>query len=109
MGNYKLRFIGLNGCPYSLAAYELIKDNKNADITWISQENKYEYKTTQIQTFPQIYLKKNNQEILLGGYDDLIKAIDKLKNNYNIDEFQKIYVNFNKKKTLRLAHILNQI
>ena len=109
MGNYKLRFIGLNGCPYSIAAEKLIKDNKNVEITWIQQKDKHIYKNEQIQTFPQIYLKKNDQEILLGGYEDLKNAIDKLKNNFNIEEFQKTYINFNKKKTLRLAQLINQI
>ena len=59
MDNYSLRAILLEGCPYSNSANELLKNyNIPVDITWVNQNNKNNFKTDMISTFPQIYLKK---------------------------------------------------
>ena len=82
---------------------------KIVNVAW---QDKEKYKTSEIQTFPQVYLKKkiNNGTLLLGGYDDLKKFIDifidnKINEN-TYAEFQKKYVFWNKHAIIRLIELL---
>ena len=71
---YYLEIISLDGCPYSRAAKELVtKQNINHEIFNVSYEDRSRFKNSDIQTFPQVYLKKKNKNggLLIGGFDDL--------------------------------------
>lgn len=78
---YQLKVISLEGCPYSQNTEKLLTDYKY-NLVRINAKEKEKYKTDKIKTFPQIYLEKNGQAILLGGNNDLedIMKIIKLKN-----------------------------
>ena len=71
-----------------------------------------QYKTQQINTFPQIYLCKsnNNGTQLLGGYDDLYNFISEFKgkkfNDQLINNFMSKY-SWSKKATLRMIQLIN--
>jgi glutaredoxin len=87
---YYLHIIYLENCPYSQNALELLEEKKiNYEITKVNHENKDKYKTDMINTFPQIYLKKEgkNDSLLLGGRDKLYKLYETIKNKEKIDEF----------------------
>lgn len=115
MNKYFIKAILLKNCRYSVAAYDLIKMHKlPTQIIWVDQENKDNYKTNIINTFPQIYLKKNNTKgnLLLGGYSDLSDTISiflhqKLSNK-DIAKFMEKY-KWSKKATLRLIQLINKI
>lgn len=80
--NYYLYGIILDGCPYSMAAKELLEENiKRHEIFMVSHSNKEDYKNECIETFPQIYLKKYNSDFseLIGGYDEFRKIYDTVK------------------------------
>ena len=53
----------------------------------INQEEKSKYVTSEINTFPQVYLKKNktNDSLLLGGYTNLNEFCDLFKNKKYIN------------------------
>lgn len=110
---YHIKAILLNNCPYSDAALEIIKNNKiKSNIININNDNKYMYKNDQIDTFPQIYLNKNNSygNLLLGGYDDLKKFIDNFKDHkYSDDKINKFMNEYkwSKKATLRFIQLLH--
>jgi glutaredoxin len=115
MNNYSLKAILLGNCPYSNSAYELLKiHNIPVETIWINQLNKENYKTNLINTFPQIYLKKNNSNgnLLLGGYDDLNNFIStflkKKISDSNINFFME-KSKWSKKSTLRLIQLINKI
>jgi glutaredoxin len=109
---YYLLVISLNGCPYSKGATELL-DNFHIkyQIVNVDWNDKDKYKTNQINTFPQIYLKRksDNQSLLLGGYDDLKYFIDMFinqkYNDKNINLFQKKYSYWSKHAILRLIEL----
>jgi glutaredoxin len=111
---YYLFIVVLENCPYSEAAVELLKKNKtNFKSLKISLSDKDKYKTDEIKTFPQVYLKKtrNNDTLLLGGYTDLQKFfeafINKKYNEKKVIEFQKNYLLWNKHAVLRLIELIN--
>jgi glutaredoxin len=80
---FKLKLISLDGCPYSMGAESFLDDlNINYELVKVYQENKEEYKTKEIRTFPQIYL----DNVLLGGYDDLKELYDTLSSKTELDE-----------------------
>lgn len=62
MSNYYFNAIILENCPFSNNALALLKEYKKitTKITNINSQNKENYKSDQISTFPQIYLKKKN-------------------------------------------------
>lgn len=110
---YYLFIVVLEGCGYSQAAIELLNDYKiKYKSIKINQEEKNKYITPEINTFPQIYLKKNktNDSLLLGGYTDLKYFCDMFKNKKydekKIIEFNKKYSFWNKKSTLRLIELI---
>jgi glutaredoxin len=110
---YYLYIITLKKCPYSTYALDLL-DSLNIKYKQleVNQENKEKYKTKEIDTFPQIYLVKDDKKLLLGGYNDLNKFINLFINQkYNkktILEFQNTYKLWNKKLILRLLEIIIQ-
>jgi glutaredoxin len=111
---YYLFIVVLDGCGYSRAAIELLNNfNIKYKSLKINQDEKSKYVTTEINTFPQVYLKKNvtNDTLLLGGYDDLKYFCDifrhKKYDEQNIIDFSKKYSFWNKKSILRLIEIIN--
>lgn len=101
---FKLKLISLDGCPYSMAAESFLDDlNINYDLVKVYQENKEEYKTNEIKTFPQTYL--NN--VLLGGFDDLKEIYDTLSSKTELDEMieylnEKFESKLTRKEKLRI-------
>jgi glutaredoxin len=115
MDNYFIKAILLEGCSYSNAAYKLIKEhNIKSDIGWINQQNKENHKNEQIETFPQIYLKKynNNGNLLLGGYNDFQEFISTFFKQKLSDEKINNWIvktKWSKKAILRLIQLINNI
>lgn len=115
MDKYYIKVILLEGCSYSNAANLLIKTHQlPTDIIWVTQLNKENYKTDQINTFPQIYLKKINSKgnLLLGGYQELVFFINtfyrqKISESSISKWIDKTY--WSKKSTLRLIQLINKI
>jgi glutaredoxin len=115
MDKYFIKALLLEGCSYSIATHELIKNHQiPADITWIEQANKENYKNELINTFPQIYLKKinNNGNLLLGGYTELEYFISTFLgqkiSETNINNWIE-KTKWSKKSTLRLIQLVNKI
>lgn len=109
---YYIKGIMLKGCSYSESALQLLKThNIKHNIITVDYNNMNNYITNQIDTFPQLYLKKqnNNGNLLLGGRDDLKKFIDTFKNKKyseeNVTKFMKEY-KWSKKACLRLIELL---
>lgn len=115
MSKYYLNLILLEGCPYSEAAFETVKNLniKNKHI-WVNGKNKENYKTKYISTFPQIYLKKENRlgSVLIGGNSDLQNIIStfykKKLDNKLVKEFETKN-NWSHKATLRIIQLINSI
>ena len=112
-GEYHLKIISLENCPYSQSAKELVKNYSiSNEIINITRDEKDKFKTNKIQSFPQIYLKKYSRvgDLLLGGYDDLKNVMDEFyKKSYDknkVDNFIKKY-NWGKKSVLRLIQLIN--
>ena len=110
---YYLYIITLKDCPYSIAALELLDSlNIKYKRLKVNEINKEEYKTKEIDTFPQIYLVKDGTKLLLGGYDKLKEFIKVFKNQkYNEENILKFHDNnklWNKKFILRLIKIINK-
>lgn len=113
MSDYYVKAILLDGCPYSIAAKDLLTThNINTKIINVNTGNKNEFKTNQITTFPQIYLCKtgNKGTQLLGGYDDLSDFISNFKgkkyNELNVNNFKTKY-SWSKKAILRMIQLIN--
>lgn len=90
---YYLQLISLKDCPYSEAAESLLKDNSiNHKLVLVNRNEKDKFKTDNISTFPQIYLKKENSNgsVLIGGYDSLKEYYDSAKNTKNLDKLKKV-------------------
>jgi glutaredoxin len=113
MNNYFLKIILLENCPYSIALDKLIKNNNipNNSI-WVNQTQKNNYKTDQIDTFPQIYLNKmnNKDNLLFGGYDDFSDFFSQFKSQKLSDDKINFYMKklqWSKKAVLRLIQLIN--
>ena len=109
---YNVYIITLEDCPYSIAAIDLLNSlNIKYKHLKVNRINKEKYKTKEINTFPQIYLKKKNNALLLGGYSNLKEFIDifinQEYNEKNILKFHNKYKLWNKKSILRLLEIIN--
>lgn len=115
MNKYFIKAILLDGCSYSNGAHDLIKNHQiPSEITWVNQTDKPNYKTDQIDTFPQIYLKKINSQgnLLLGGYQELSHFISMFLaqkiSDPNINNWMESS-KWSKKSTLRLIQLINKI
>jgi len=111
---YYLFVVLLEGCPYCEATKDLLNNYKiKYKNIHIKQNEKQKYVTSEINTFPQIYLKKNktNDSLLLGGYTDLKlfcdTFINKKYNEKNVKQFNEKYSLWNKRSILRLIEIMN--
>jgi glutaredoxin len=114
MPKYYINAVILEGCGYSKAANELLEKYSNIKkkYVFVNYNEKDKYKTELIQTFPQIYLKKenSNNNLLLGGYSELQNFINTFYGKYNdkqIDDFMEINPRWSKKGTLRLIELIN--
>ena len=112
--SYYIFNISLEQCPYSIAANELLKiHNIKHENIIIKYNEKNIYKNNKINTFPQIYLRRENKKgsLLLGGCDDLKFVIENFKgkeyNKNKVAEFMDNYKEWSKKATLRLVELLN--
>ena len=113
---YYLQLISLKDCPYSEAANSLVNDNKiNSKITIVNRNEKDKFKTKEIDTFPQVYLKKENSNgsVLLGGYTQLKSYYDLVQSGKNkkdsltqIKSQIKNNINISEKSILRLMELL---
>jgi glutaredoxin len=106
---YQLKVISLQGCPYSQNTENLLNQLKiDYDLNRINAIEKDKYKSNLISTFPQIYLTKNNQSLLLGGNSDLEEIIKNI-NLKNINQIKfnlsKKYPKFSEKAILRLIEV----
>jgi len=91
---YDLKVISLENCPYSINIEKLLKHNKiKHNLIRVSAEEKDKFKTNKINTFPQFYLEKNKQTILLGGNNDLKEILEISKNK----KLNEMVINLNKK------------
>jgi len=116
MSNYYLQAVILENCPYSNAATKLLKNNQsNTHFTIINNTNKDNYKTKDIDTFPQIYLKRYNKNgsLLIGGYTNLEELFNLFyKKNYSNENITNFIDNNNKwsrKPLLRFINLINSI
>ena len=112
---YYLFVVTLEDCPYSMAAIDLLNSFKiKYKHLKVNRNEKEKFKTVEINTFPQIYLKKNksNDSLLLGGYSNLKEFVDTFINQKydekKILEFHNKYQMWHKKPILRLIEIINQ-
>ena len=109
---YSLKSIILKNCPYSNALVETLKNNNiKSNIITVTHENKDKYKTKYINTFPQLYLMKDNVNLLLvGGYSDTKNILDIINETSELDiikeKLQALYPNTNNKNILRLIKLL---
>jgi glutaredoxin len=111
---YYLYCVILKNCPYSEAAHTFLNSYNNIkkEFTFINQNEKENYKTKKINTFPQIYLKKYNSNgtQLIGGYTEIKNFFNEFYGKYNNDIITKFLSNNNlwsKKTTLRLVELIN--
>lgn len=115
MNNYYFNAIILENCPFSNSAKELLKKYKNitTKFTSITSQNKENYKTENIATFPQIYLKKQNHKgsLLLGGYSELQNVFNIFyKTNFTENNIKFFIANNDKwsnKALTRLIELIN--
>ena len=81
---YYFKIISLKNCPYSEAAESLLRENKiEHELTQVDGSEKDKFKTSYINTYPQIYSKKKNSNgsVLIGGFDTIKEYFDIAKNN----------------------------
>jgi len=110
---YYIDIILLEGCQYSNQAYDLLVNNqiKHKKVI-VNNSNKHLYKSNDIDTYPQIYLKKynNNGSVLIGGYDNLNKLF-KLFHGKELDDKNILNImneyNISKKASLRIFELIN--
>jgi glutaredoxin len=115
MNNYYIKAVLLENCSYSKKAGDLLKEHNIEHILVnVNSNTKDNYKTSLIDTFPQIYLCKHNAlgTQLLGGHDDLASFIKNFKkhklDSNKITEFTEKY-KWSRRGTLRLIQIINNI
>ena len=111
----KIVIYSLNGCGYSRAAVNTLKENNiKHDIYHVDWDNKEDYKiSNNMNTFPQIfYQKKNGSRVKIGGnsdLDNLLDIINTTKANNKFDDMinaiqTKLFLD--KGTTLRLINFL---
>jgi glutaredoxin len=110
---YYIHTVLLQECPYSNNIKLLLdKYNIKYTSTIVNHANKDLFKTSKLQTFPQIFFKKSNSKgsLYIGGYDNFEELFNMFYNKKldysNIDFVQKKY-NMSKKAILRLITLIN--
>jgi glutaredoxin len=107
---YSLKANVLEGCPYSENLIILLnKNNIPIEYKRIKNADKEKYKTSEIHTFPQIYLNGNNMSYLIGGFDDVNEIFNILKlNKLNIikKKISNKFPSWDYKIILRLIQVL---
>ena len=107
---YMLKALILKGCPYCDKLKELLINIPTEYIETTFAEKDEFKKKYNIETFPQVYLIKNEKDsgINLGGYSDMEKLIDQINSN-NLDKIKKYIENkyyfISNKKRLRLIEV----
>jgi len=117
MTDYYLYSIVLENCPYSNAARKMLESHSNSNINkhikTVNSTNKDDYKTSEIHTFPQIYLKRNghNGSLLIGGYTDLQEIFNlfhkKKYSSETVNKFIEKNKKWSKKSLLRFISLIN--
>jgi len=108
-----MHIILLENCQYSELAYDLVnKYNIKSKITNVSHSEKNKFKSIDIATYPQIYMKRQNKHdsFLIGGYDNLNELFTLFyKKQYNIHNVEKMMAKYNmsKKLILRFIELIN--
>lgn len=108
MVKYYIYAILLKDCIYSNNARILLeKYNIKHIIKIIDSENKDKYKIENYNTFPQIFLKKDDsfESLFLGGYTELNDIIINSYDNINVNKIQSKY-KLSKKAVLRLIELI---
>ena len=112
---YYIHVVLLENCPYSISAKKLLdKYNIKYNHVMVNHNDKEKYKTNILQTFPQVFLKKDNHNgsVYLGGYDnldELFKMFYKQKlDSTKIESIQNKY-KIAKKSVLRMVGLINNI
>lgn len=110
---YYIHTVLLDGCPYSIKAKELLVQYNIRHIdTILDDTNKEKFKSNNLSTFPQIFLKKHNSNgsQYIGGYselDELFRTFYKQRlDNSNLIRIQSKY-KMSRKATLRLVELIN--
>lgn len=112
MSNYYLYSVILKDCFYGNEVYKMLIKYPRSKFKNVDETNKEKYKKD-MNTFPQIYLKKDNHKdsLLIGGYDKLKELFDlfykKKYSKNNVDDFIKLNNNFSKKALLRFIELIN--
>jgi len=91
---YYIKAILLKDCYYSNNALKLLEYYKIPNkIIYINNFNKELFKYNNINTFPQIYLKKKNKKghLFLGGYTELNNFINDIINNIDLNNLINKY------------------
>ena len=115
MNNYYLHSVILENCPYSNLAYKLLSEHPSIKTTFtiVNDINKDNYKTDDIKTFPQIYLKRYNKNgsLLIEGYTKLKELFDlfynKIYSEENITKFINNNNKWSRKSLLRFINLIN--
>ena len=89
-----------------------VHKNMEIKIVKVNSANKKNYKNKSISTFPQVYLVNNNNELLIGGYNELKNIYDIINSSSNLQHIIKkmntvLSNKFSRKDKLRLTQMLN--
>ena len=109
---YSLKAIILEHCPYCIGLKKLLSDNEiPIEYTIIEYKDKDKFKTTEINTFPQVYLQRNNSKnsLLIGGFDTMKEIIDIIllkKLDIIKKKLSKKFPEWSDKTRLRLIQLL---
>ena len=109
---YIVKIISLENCPYSIAAINLLSNEKiNTKIINVTMNNKETFKNKEIRTFPQIYLMRDNRkgQLLIGGYTDIKEITDFINTTNSLDKLinflTKKYPKWSRKAKLRFLEL----
>ena len=108
---YKIQIYSLEGCPYSMKAEELLNKYNNIEVIKVKRIDKEKIKQkNKMNTFPQIFLVKDNKKIKIGGCDKITEILELVNNNKNIKTIiKKLNLKkWKKKQKLRLIELFVQ-
>ena len=101
----------LIGCPYSIRTENILNDKKiNFNLIKVKQEEKQKIKEKNaMRTFPQIFFNSNNQNIKIGGHDNIVELFSIIDQNKYNNNFENLVSEFNKKITTDKKNLLKII